>query len=64
VYVPKSLGTSVRTGGLIPRRTGEWLNKVLGGERAALDALDDPDRKTYEERAARSTPAADKEFHE
>ena len=42
VYVPKSLGTSVRTGGLIPRRTGEWLNKVLGGERAALDALDDP----------------------
>lgn len=64
VYVPKSLGTSVRTGGLIPRRTGEWLNKVLGGERAALDALDDPDRKTYEERAARSAPAADKEFHE
>ncbi|KRC65572.1 hypothetical protein ASE12_12895 [Aeromicrobium sp. Root236] len=64
VYVPKSLGTSVRTGGLIPRRTGEWLNKVLGGERAALDALDDPDRKTYEERAARSTPAADKEFRE
>jgi len=64
VYVPKSLGTSVRTGGLIPRRTGEWLNKVLGGERAALDALDDPDRKTYEERASRSTPAADKEFRE
>jgi len=64
IYVPKSLGTSVRTGGLIPRRTGEWLNKVLGGERAALDALDDPDRKTYEARAARSTPAADKEFRE
>jgi len=64
VYVPKSLGTSVRTGGLIPRRTGEWLNKVLGGERAALDALDDPRRKEYEARAARSAPAADKEFHE
>jgi NADP-dependent 3-hydroxy acid dehydrogenase YdfG len=64
VYVPKSLGTSVRTGGLIPRRTGEWLNKVLGGERAALDALDDPDRTTYEARAARSAPAADKEFRE
>ena len=64
VYVPKSLGTSVRTGGLIPRRTGEWLNKVLGGERAALDALDDPARKAYESRAAQSAPAADKEFHE
>jgi NAD(P)-dependent dehydrogenase (short-subunit alcohol dehydrogenase family) len=64
VYVPKSLGTSVRTGGLIPRRTGEWLNKVLGGERAALDALDDPARKAYEARAAQSAPAADKEFRE
>ena len=64
VYVPKSLGTSVRTGGLIPRRTGEWLNKVLGGERAALDALDDPQRKAYEERAAKSAPAADKEFRD
>ncbi|MCW2752303.1 MAG: hypothetical protein JWR83_3413 [Aeromicrobium sp.] len=64
IYVPKSLGTSVRTGGLIPRRTGEWLNKVLGGERAALDALDDPERKAYEARAAQSAPAADKEFHD
>ena len=64
VYVPKSLGASVRSGGLIPRRTGEWLNKVLGGERAALDALDDPLRQAYETRAARSAPAADKEFHE
>jgi NAD(P)-dependent dehydrogenase (short-subunit alcohol dehydrogenase family) len=64
VYVPRSLGPSVRTGGLIPRRVGEWLNKVLGGERAALDALDDPARKAYEERAARSAPAVDKEFHE
>jgi hypothetical protein len=54
----------VRTGGLIPRHVGEWLNKVLGGERAALDALDDPARKVYEERAARSAPAVEKEFHE
>jgi NADP-dependent 3-hydroxy acid dehydrogenase YdfG len=64
VYVPRSLGPSVRSGALIPRGIGEWLNKVLGGERAALDALDDPQRKAYEERAARSAPAADKEFHE
>ncbi len=64
VYVPRSLGASVRSGALIPRRTGEWLNKVLGGERAALNALDDPRRKTYEARAARSAPAADKEFGE
>jgi NAD(P)-dependent dehydrogenase (short-subunit alcohol dehydrogenase family) len=63
VYVPKSLGVAVRTGGLIPRRVGEWLNKVLGGERAALDAIDSPDRADYEARVAKSSPAADKEIH-
>ena len=63
VYVPASLGYAVRTGGLIPRRVGDWLNRVLGGERAALDAIDHPNRQQYEARAARSAPAADKEFH-
>jgi NADP-dependent 3-hydroxy acid dehydrogenase YdfG len=62
VYVPASLGTAVRTGGLIPRRVGEWLNRVLGGERAALDASTDPARTAYEERAAHSAPAAAKHF--
>ena len=52
VYVPTSLGTAVRVGGLIPRRVGEWLNRVLGGERAALDAIDSPERRGYEERIA------------
>ena len=61
VYVPKALGTSIRTGGLIPRRVGEWLNKVLGGERALLDAIDSEDRKEYEARVAASSPAADRE---
>jgi NAD(P)-dependent dehydrogenase (short-subunit alcohol dehydrogenase family) len=50
VYVPRSLGVAVRTGGLIPRRVGEWLNRVLGGERAALDAMESPDRRSYEDR--------------
>ena len=61
VYVPKQLGTSIRVGGLIPRRTGEWLNKVLGGERALLDAIDSPERTDYETRVAASSPAADRE---
>lgn len=51
-YVPKALGISVRTGGLVPRRLGRWLNKVLGGERAALDAMADPERVRYEQRVA------------
>jgi NADP-dependent 3-hydroxy acid dehydrogenase YdfG len=50
VYVPRSLGVAVRTGGLIPRRVGEWLNRVLGGERAALDAMASPERRSYDER--------------
>jgi len=52
VYVPRSLGVAVRTGGLIPRRVGEWLNRVLGGERAALDAMERPERRAYEQRVA------------
>ena len=50
VYVPRSLGVAVRTGGLIPRRVGEWLNRVLGGERAALDAMDSLERRSYNDR--------------
>lgn len=50
VYVPRSLGVAVRTGGLIPRRVGEWLNRVLGGERAALDAMASPERRSYDAR--------------
>ncbi len=61
VYVPKSLGLATKTGALAPRRFGEWLNKVLGGERAALDAIDSPDRQDYEDRVAQSAPAAEKE---
>ena len=53
VYVPRSLGVAVRTGGLIPRRVGEWLNRVLGGERAALDAMDSAEREGYDRRIGR-----------
>lgn len=53
VYVPRSLGTAVRIGGLIPRHVGEWLNRVLGGERAALDAMESPERGGYDARIGR-----------
>ena len=61
VYVPKSLGVALKTGALYPRRFGEWLNKVLGGERAALDAIASPERQDYENRVAQSAPGAEKE---
>ena len=60
VYVPKSMGTAVKVGALFPRAVGDWLNRVLGGERAALDAIDSPDRRAYEDRVARSAPGAEK----
>ena len=61
VYVPKSLGRATKTGALVPQRMGEWLNRVLGGERAALDAIASPDRQDYEDRVAQSAPGAEKE---
>jgi NAD(P)-dependent dehydrogenase (short-subunit alcohol dehydrogenase family) len=61
VFVPRSLGTSVRTGPLIPRRVGEWLNRVLGGERMLTDAMHTQARAEYEARVARSAPASDRE---
>jgi len=53
VYVPRSLGVAVRSGGLIPWRVGDWLNRVLGGERAALEAMASPERRAYDGRIGR-----------
>ena len=61
VYVPRSLGPAVRTGALVPRRVGEWLNRVLGGERAALDAIGRPERDAYEARVGNASKT-DKEL--
>ena len=52
---------ATKTGALVPQRMGEWLNRVLGGERAALDAIASPDRQDYENRVAQSAPGAEKE---
>ena len=61
VFVPPSLGRSVRMGPLIPRRIGEWLNRVLGGESMLTDAMHTPARAEYEARVGRSAPASDRE---
>ena len=61
VYVPKSLGTSVRAGAFIPQRVGEWLNRVLGGESMLTDAMHTPARADYEARVAKSAPASERE---
>jgi NAD(P)-dependent dehydrogenase (short-subunit alcohol dehydrogenase family) len=61
VYVPRSLGRNVRMGPLIPRRVGEWLNRVLGGETMLTDAMHTDARAEYEARVSRSAPASDRE---
>jgi NAD(P)-dependent dehydrogenase (short-subunit alcohol dehydrogenase family) len=57
VYVPKSLVGLVRSAALTPRVFGEWLGRKMNGS-ALLDA-DKAARAAYEERAAKSAPAAE-----
>ncbi len=57
VYVPKSLVGLVRSGAVTPRRFGEWLGRKIGG--ASLLDADKSARAAYEQRAAKSAPAAE-----
>ena len=59
VYVPAVIDTTLRVGGLMPSRLGEWTMRATGGDKVALAALADPARAAYEQRAARSAPAAE-----
>lgn len=51
VYVPKSARTMFALIRLMPQRAGEWVGKKMGADHIFLDALDRPDRSTYEARA-------------
>jgi NAD(P)-dependent dehydrogenase (short-subunit alcohol dehydrogenase family) len=57
VYVPKSLVGLVRSAALTPRAFGEWLGRKMNG--GALLNADKGARAAYEERAAKSAPAAE-----
>jgi NAD(P)-dependent dehydrogenase (short-subunit alcohol dehydrogenase family) len=57
VYVPKSLSGLVRSSALTPRAFGEWLGRKMNG--SALLNADKGARAAYEERAAKSAPAAE-----
>ncbi|MCW2781417.1 MAG: cis-2,3-dihydrobiphenyl-2,3-diol dehydrogenase [Marmoricola sp.] len=60
VYVPAMMKSALAIGGLLPQRLADWTNRISGGERAAMDALDSSARANYEKRAAASAPAAEK----
>jgi short-subunit dehydrogenase len=57
VYVPKSLVGLVRSAALSPRSFAEWLGRKMGGK--SLLQADTSARAAYEQRAAKSAPAAE-----
>ena len=58
VYVPRSIGPTLATVNLLPRRAREAIGRALKLDRALLDA-DRGARAAYEARAAASAPAAE-----
>ena len=58
VYVPRSIGPTLATVNLLPRRAREALGRALRLDRALLDA-DRGARAAYEARAAASAPATE-----
>jgi short-subunit dehydrogenase len=59
VYVPRSAGPMLMMPRLLPRRAALWMGRKLGADTVLLAALDDPERKSYEERAAREDTHAE-----
>ncbi|RSM62257.1 short-chain dehydrogenase [Actinoplanes sp. ATCC 53533] len=52
VYVPGSVGVTLRLGSLAGRRFGDWLQRASGADAAVLGAIGSADRLAYERRAA------------
>lgn len=52
VYVPRTIGATLRVGALAGRHFGEWLQRALKAETPMLAAIDAPERAAYERRAA------------
>ncbi len=59
VFVPRSAGPLLMMPRLLPRRAALWVGRRLGADTVLVSALDDPDRKSYEDRAARQDTKAE-----
>jgi NAD(P)-dependent dehydrogenase (short-subunit alcohol dehydrogenase family) len=60
VFVPRSLGPINRFTRLLPRRTGEWIARMLKGDQVMVNAAHSAARKDYEARAAASAPGSER----
>jgi short-subunit dehydrogenase len=58
IFVPRSTGALIAVGAALPRRWREAIARAVGSDQALLQA-DRSARAAYEERAARSAPAAE-----
>jgi NAD(P)-dependent dehydrogenase (short-subunit alcohol dehydrogenase family) len=59
VFVPRSAGPLLMMPRLLPRRAALWVGRRLGADTVLVSALADPDRKSYEDRAAREDTRAE-----
>jgi NAD(P)-dependent dehydrogenase (short-subunit alcohol dehydrogenase family) len=59
VFVPRSAGPLLMMPRLLPRRAALWVGRRLGADTVLVSALADPDRKSYEDRAARDDTKAE-----
>jgi NAD(P)-dependent dehydrogenase (short-subunit alcohol dehydrogenase family) len=51
VFVPGSAGTLLNVTRLLPFRVGQWIGKKMCADHVFMDALDRPERASYEARA-------------
>ena len=60
VFVPRTAGPLLLLPRLLPRRAALWMGRTMGADKVLLAALEHPDRKSYEDRAARSDTQAER----
>lgn len=60
VFVPRTAGPLLLVPRLLPRRAALWMGRAMGADKVLLTALEHPDRKVYEDRAARRDTGAER----
>ena len=57
--MPRSAGPLLKTTRVLPRAAAMWLGRRMKADTVFLEALADPERKKYEDRAARTDTKAE-----
>lgn len=59
IFVPRTAGPLLRATQVMPRAAARWLGRRMKADTVFLEALADPERKKYEDRAARTDTKAE-----